>query len=235
MANLKQCSRCKSTVDISYFGMNRKKEPYKTCDNCRSKQKKTSKSTHTETNTITIDNEIKNYVLKLLATYSTNQLDRLMTQHKSKHVLAYAEEKLNRTNTTFRDLSVVDVFPALVELNNMADHAPSDDDMFTDFSDDSPVFKPRLSKTKQVEQHYKFKIQDILKNRTNNENNMTNDCCPTCYQGDYKQHTSCLPPDCMLCYKLVCTRCGILDNINSCEANGYYCVDCYKPSLIEVD
>ena len=128
MANLRKCSRCKSEVDISYFGMNRKKEPYKTCDNCRNKNKTISKPTHTDTNVITIDDEIKNYVLKLLARYSTNQLDRLMTQHKSKHVLAYAEEKLNRTDTTFRDLSVVDVFPAIVELNNMADHAPSDDD-----------------------------------------------------------------------------------------------------------
>ena len=42
MANLKTCSRCKSEIDISYFGINRKKEPYKTCVNCRSKPKKTS-------------------------------------------------------------------------------------------------------------------------------------------------------------------------------------------------
>ena len=39
MENLKKCSRCKSNIDISYFGLNRKKEPYKTCDNCRSKKK----------------------------------------------------------------------------------------------------------------------------------------------------------------------------------------------------
>ena len=39
MANLQQCSRCKSTIDISFFGLNRKKEPYKTCDNCRNKNK----------------------------------------------------------------------------------------------------------------------------------------------------------------------------------------------------
>ena len=37
MENLRQCSRCKSNIDISYFGLNRKKEPYKTCDNCRDK------------------------------------------------------------------------------------------------------------------------------------------------------------------------------------------------------
>ena len=41
MANLKKCSSCKSEIDNSYFGINRKKEPYNTCDTCRSnKQKK---------------------------------------------------------------------------------------------------------------------------------------------------------------------------------------------------
>ena len=39
MANLQQCSHCKSEIDISYFGLNRKKQPYKTCVNCRSKVK----------------------------------------------------------------------------------------------------------------------------------------------------------------------------------------------------
>jgi DNA polymerase III epsilon subunit-like protein len=45
MANLRKCTRCKSTIDISYFGMSRKKEPYKTCDNCRNKSDKTSNPT----------------------------------------------------------------------------------------------------------------------------------------------------------------------------------------------
>jgi len=40
MANLQKCSRCKSTIDISFFGLNRKKEPYKTCEKCRSMKKK---------------------------------------------------------------------------------------------------------------------------------------------------------------------------------------------------
>ena len=40
MANLQKCSRCKSTIDISFFGMNRKKEPYKTCDTSRNKKNK---------------------------------------------------------------------------------------------------------------------------------------------------------------------------------------------------
>ena len=35
MANLKRCSRCKSEIDISLFGVNRKMEPYKTCINCK--------------------------------------------------------------------------------------------------------------------------------------------------------------------------------------------------------
>ena len=35
MANLQRCSRCKSEIDISFFGLNRKKQPYKTCINCR--------------------------------------------------------------------------------------------------------------------------------------------------------------------------------------------------------
>ena len=39
MANLQKCSRCKSTIDISFFGLNRKKEPYKTCEKCRSEKK----------------------------------------------------------------------------------------------------------------------------------------------------------------------------------------------------
>ena len=128
MANLRKCSRCKSEIDISYFGMSRKKEAYKTCDNCRNTNKKISKPTQADTNVITIDDEIKECVLQLLSTYSTDQLDRVMAKHKSKHVLAHAEAKLKRTDTTFRDLSADDVFPVIMELNNMADHAPSDDD-----------------------------------------------------------------------------------------------------------
>ena len=45
MTNLRECTRCKSTIDISYFGINRKKEPYKTCENCRNKNNKTSNPT----------------------------------------------------------------------------------------------------------------------------------------------------------------------------------------------
>ena len=38
MANLQKCSRCKSEVDVSFFGLNRKKQPYKTCETCRNKR-----------------------------------------------------------------------------------------------------------------------------------------------------------------------------------------------------
>ena len=36
MANLQKCPRCKKEIDVSYFGLNRKKQPYKICVNCRS-------------------------------------------------------------------------------------------------------------------------------------------------------------------------------------------------------
>ena len=39
MANLRTCSRCKSTIDELYFSVNRKKEYYKTCNTCRTKYK----------------------------------------------------------------------------------------------------------------------------------------------------------------------------------------------------
>ena len=82
---------------------------------------------------------------------------------------------------------------------------------------------------------YKFKVKHIYECIESTADNNDDDACPTCRQGDYKKHMSCLPPDCQLCYKWVCTRCGILDNVNEAEANGYLCVHCYKPNLINVD
>ena len=35
MTELRKCSRCRSEIKITYFGINRKGEPYKTCDKCR--------------------------------------------------------------------------------------------------------------------------------------------------------------------------------------------------------
>ena len=39
MTELRKCSRCRSEIKIIYFGINRKGEPYKTCDTCRHKKK----------------------------------------------------------------------------------------------------------------------------------------------------------------------------------------------------
>ena len=39
MANLQKCSRCKSTIDVSYFSLNRKNEYFKTCNTCRTKSR----------------------------------------------------------------------------------------------------------------------------------------------------------------------------------------------------
>ena len=58
MANLQKCSRCKSEIDVSYFGLNRKKQPYKTCVNCRSKVKKTSCTQLKRTDTDFVDDTI---------------------------------------------------------------------------------------------------------------------------------------------------------------------------------
>ena len=43
------------------------------------------------------------------------------------------------------------------------------------------VFKTRLSKIKMVEQHYKFKIKDILNIRESNSSNITYGSCSTFY------------------------------------------------------
>ena len=39
MTELRKCSRCKSEIEITYVGINRKGEAYKTCDTCRNKKK----------------------------------------------------------------------------------------------------------------------------------------------------------------------------------------------------
>ena len=66
--------------------------------------------------------------------------------------------------------------------------------------DDNPnVFKTRPSKMKLVEQHYKFKIQDILNSRVSNRSNITNDYCPTRYQGNYKLYTHRIYPQTVSC------------------------------------
>jgi hypothetical protein len=101
---------------------------------------------------------------------------------------------------------------------------------------EAPLIINDDEQTKPIEQMNKFKVQPIYECIKSNADNNDDDVCPTCCQGDYKKHMPCaLPPDCMLCYKFVCNRCGILDNVNSAEANGHFCVHCYRPSLIDVD
>ena len=39
MTNLLMCSSCRCTIDMSYFGLNRKHEHYKTCISCRNKKR----------------------------------------------------------------------------------------------------------------------------------------------------------------------------------------------------
>jgi len=56
MSNLKTCSRCNSTLDKSFFGVNRKKQLYKTCVTCRGKP---AKQTDTKKNDVDqVENEI---------------------------------------------------------------------------------------------------------------------------------------------------------------------------------
>ena len=39
MATLQKCSKCKSEQEMKYFSINKKGQPYKTCDTCRNKRK----------------------------------------------------------------------------------------------------------------------------------------------------------------------------------------------------
>ena len=53
--------------------------------------------------------------------------------HKSKHIFAYAEKALNRTELTYRKLSSNHILPLLVQVNKEIKNQPRDDDT----SDDS--------------------------------------------------------------------------------------------------
>ena len=37
MTELRKCSRCRSVIELQYFGINRKDEYFKCCDKCRNK------------------------------------------------------------------------------------------------------------------------------------------------------------------------------------------------------
>ena len=112
MTELKKCPRCKSEIEVKFFGNNRKGEPYNTCNNCRSNN----------------------------CRRKTKRVSKLPSS---------SDEEYNMT-----------------------------------------MFNRPKSKHEQLKQHYKFQVQDILKPRENNKDQFTDDCCPTCFQSNYKQHTS---------------------------------------------
>ena len=129
---LRHCNRCYKNKSPDAFVCPNGKS-YNACYACLKKKYKqeddnTSKSSPSSKRVVKVDGEIVDYVLNLLARYSTNQLDSLMMANNSEHIMAYAEAKLNKKDTTFRDMSWVDVFPLIVKLNNMADHASSSSD-----------------------------------------------------------------------------------------------------------
>ena len=57
MAELRKCSRCRSDIELKYFGINRKGEPSKTCDTCitKKKQLKVKQEEHDTASTRTPD------------------------------------------------------------------------------------------------------------------------------------------------------------------------------------
>ena len=95
MTNLRKCTRCNSEIDISYFGMNRKKEPYKTCDNCRNKHNTTSnptpplsdsENTSTTTETQSITDAKYNIVMDVEA---TGLIKKRGLTPSSKHIIMF--------------------------------------------------------------------------------------------------------------------------------------------------
>lgn len=67
MAGLQKCSKCKSEQELKYFSINKKGNPYKTCDACRNKR-----SALKQTDSKTIKD-----ILKLIAT-ATQKLEELI-------------------------------------------------------------------------------------------------------------------------------------------------------------
>jgi hypothetical protein len=123
------------------FGYNRFGEKFKSCVKCRNKSKKGEEKKKQQSDTIDtskpiikVDDEIYNYVVRLMTTLTTKQLDKVILSHNTKHVFAYAEKKLNRKERTFRKLSWQQVLPLIVRINNEIDHPESDDDSSDDSS-----------------------------------------------------------------------------------------------------
>ena len=74
------CSRCKSTIDISYFGINRQNEPHKTCDNCRNRNKKKTITVTTQQIQKPIMSFVQHYVnLPIIHLDKKQEFDMLLT------------------------------------------------------------------------------------------------------------------------------------------------------------
>ena len=143
MTELRKRSRCRSEILLKYFAINRKGEHNKTCETCLNKIRKpvstrpsdfnSLKRTDTdfvdggppqttEQTALNVDSEMLNTAVKLLETYSTRQLNQLMSSSRQPHLMAYVEYTLNREEKTVRNMSIDDVFPLIIELNGIADH-----------------------------------------------------------------------------------------------------------------
>ena len=85
-----------------------------------------------EQTTFNVDDEMIRAAVRLLETYSTKQLDQLMRSSRQPHLMAYVEYTLNRKESTFRNMSVKEVFPLVIQLNEIANHQYSDDDSDSD-------------------------------------------------------------------------------------------------------
>ena len=90
---------------------------------------KSLKRTDTEfvDGTINVDYEMICAAVELLETYTTKQLNQLMSAHRQPHLMAYVEYTLTRKEKTFRNMSVGEVMSLINQLNEIANHPYSDD------------------------------------------------------------------------------------------------------------
>ena len=86
MANLQKCSKCKSEQELKYFSINKKGQPYKTCDTCRSKRAAAAKPD---------DKTVIQDVLQLMAS-ATQKLESITSAETQSDI----EDKSTTTETT---------------------------------------------------------------------------------------------------------------------------------------
>ena len=91
---LRKCSRCLSTIHISYFGVNKKKEPNKTCDNCRKTCNKNKKEMEN------LPDEAKRLIYEYDNTYR-EKFNVVMTELTNKMRHRYIKQK-----PTYNDKSI---------------------------------------------------------------------------------------------------------------------------------